>query len=233
MPVLVFGPQFVGLKGVGQRLWFIEGASGGPRTVVAGIAAEPFQLLNIVNQTFFTSSLRCLVPLGTMMPLNRSFFPRAIAAMLMRIFVYVMTHPDDPDRHGSWGCENCMGTKRSYCYDAVIGVGGVEAESYGFGHQLKWIGIGPHKTPVRWRGKPRHKVTFDHFCDFKTGSREIPKKLAAHIKKAPRGFMNLTMGELLEAQKLLSLAMNSPPSSVRAKRSANYEAVDGKDLCSP
>src|SRR5438270_1786391 len=113
----------------------------------------------------------------------------------MKVFVYVMTHLVDPDKHGLWGCCNCMGQKRSWNYDAVIGVGGVAVKDHRFRGKVIWIGIRPHKTPVRIGGKRRHKVTFDYFLDFRPEGRkirEIPSGLAQHKKKAPRGFMNLT-----------------------------------------
>lgn len=140
-----------------------------------------------------------------------------------------MTHLGDPNEQGCWGCCNCMGIKRSYKYNAVIGVGGVGAEPYGFGGKLKWIGIGPHKTPVA--GKSGPEVTFDHFRDFGTKGRKIPRKLAAHIRKAPRGFMNLTSAELAEAKEIVKAAKNAPRSPAGAKRSAAYDQ-GGKDLCS-
>jgi hypothetical protein len=153
----------------------------------------------------------------------------------MKIFVYVMTHLGDPDEHGCWGCENCMGQKRSWDYQAVIGVGGVSAKVCGFGGKLKWIGIGPHKTPVQVKGKLRHIVTFDHFRDFGIKGREVHEmapKLAAKIRNAPRGFMTLTRGEQADAEKLLELAKKEPPSLARAKRGGAYDQIHPKDLCS-
>ncbi len=154
---------------------------------------------------------------------------------MKKIFVYVMTHLGDPNKHGCWGCCNCMGKKRSYNYEAVIGVGGVGATADEFAGQLKWIGIGPDKRPV---ASERPKVTFDHFLDFDTEDpdipdiREVAPMLAARIKKAPRGFMNLTSGQQAEAEKLLELAKKAPPSLARAKRGAGHDQIDGKDLCS-
>jgi hypothetical protein len=139
---------------------------------------------------------------------------------LKKIFVYVMTHLGDPNEDGCWGCCDCMGQKRSWKYDAVIGVGGVGAEAYGFGGKLKWIGICPSKRPV---ASKRPKVTFEHFLDFGTEGRKVPPKLAAHIKKAPRGFMNLTSAELAEAKEILKSAKNGQRSPARAKRNAAYD----------
>jgi hypothetical protein len=152
---------------------------------------------------------------------------------MKNIFVYVMTHPGDPDERGCWGCEDCMGMKRWYEYDAVIGVGGLGASAHGFAGQLKWIGIGPHKTDVGERGP---EVTFDHFW-YDSGTEmlevhEMAPKLAEHIRRAPRGFMNLTRDEHAEGEKLLELAKKAPPSSARGKHSAGYDQVNGKDLSS-
>jgi hypothetical protein len=150
----------------------------------------------------------------------------------MKIFVYVMTHLGDPDEHGCWGCHDCMGEKRAWDYEAVIGVGGVEAKAHGFGGKLKWIGIGPYKRPVGKRGP---EVTFDHFCDdFGTGRRELLEmapKIAEKIRKAPRGFMNLTRDEQGDAEKLLKLAKKAPPSAARAKHGAADEQTGAKGSC--
>lgn len=138
----------------------------------------------------------------------------------MRIFVYVMTHLGDPNEQGCWGCEDCMGEKRGWDFDAVIGVGGVGAEKYGFSDQVKWIGIMPTYTDV---GKKGPEVTFKHFRYFKKNAPSIPPRLAARIKRAPRGLMNLTATEQKQAEKLLEMAMHAAPSQVLSKSRAKQQ----------
>jgi hypothetical protein len=152
------------------------------------------------------------------------------AENMKKIFVYVMTHLGDPNEQGCWGCENCMGMKRGYKYDAVIGVGGVNAKKYGFSGQVKWIGIRPDKKPV---ASKRPKVTFDHFRDYGTEGPKIPPRLLQHIKKAPRGFMNLRKNEQVEAEKLLLRAKNARRSSARTKRDDANAQCGGEDSCPP
>jgi hypothetical protein len=147
-----------------------------------------------------------------------------------RVFVYVMTHTGDPDERGCWGCEDCMGRKRAYPYDAVIGVGGVEAMDHGFGGKVKWIGIGPHRTYVARKSGP--EVRFDHFLEFGTEGCLIPAKLAKHIRRAPRGFMNLTIGEFDEAKKLLAKARKASRSPALAKPIAGSNQADLAYSCS-
>lgn len=127
----------------------------------------------------------------------------------MRIFVYVMTHPGDPNEQGCWGCADCMGQKRGWDYEAVIGVGGVGAEKYGFGGKVKWIGITPTYTDVGLKGP---EVTFKHFRYFKKDAPSIPPRLAARIKRAPRGFMSLTTTEQKQAEELLEMVKRAPAS---------------------
>jgi hypothetical protein len=156
--------------------------------------------------------------------------------MPKRIFVYVMTHIGDPNELGCWGCHNCMGEKRSWDYETVIGVGGVQAKTDGFGGRLKWIGIGPHKTRVRVDGKLRHKVTFLHFRDFGTEGpvvQEIAPTLAEKIQKAPRGFITLSPEEQAEAEKIRQRAMKAPASPARSNGGAACDRIDAKDSCSP
>jgi hypothetical protein len=109
-----------------------------------------------------------------------------------------------------------MGEKRGWDYEAVIGVGGVGAVRYGFGGKVKWIGICPTYTDV---GKKGPEVTFKHFRYFKTNSPSIPSKLAARIKRSPRGFMSLTPTEQMQAEELVEMARRAPPSGVLKKNS--------------
>ena len=66
----------------------------------------------------------------------------------MRTLIYKPTHPGDPDRQGRFGIEDCMGHVRRWGFEAVIGVGGIGAESRSHGRdgKVNWIGIGPHTT---------------------------------------------------------------------------------------
>ncbi len=65
----------------------------------------------------------------------------------MRILVYKRTHRGDPDDRGRFGINTCMGSVRALEYDAVIGVGAMNAEarSHGIDGRINWIGVGPKK----------------------------------------------------------------------------------------
>lgn len=83
----------------------------------------------------------------------------------MRTLIYKRTHNGDPDPlTGEFGCNDCMGSVRGWQFDAVIGIGGIGAQSrrHGLAGRLTWIGIGARKIddPDRpWA--PR--VRFRHF----------------------------------------------------------------------
>jgi hypothetical protein len=82
----------------------------------------------------------------------------------MRILVYKRTHTGDPNSDGVFGGRDCMGSVRSWRYDAVIGVGGIGAEpaSHGISGLVTWIGIGPHRAESRYPARGP-LVTFDTF----------------------------------------------------------------------
>jgi hypothetical protein len=65
----------------------------------------------------------------------------------MRVLIYKRTHTGDPDRHGCFGVNTCMGKVRGMDYDAVIGIGALtaEARSHGIDGRITWIGVGPRK----------------------------------------------------------------------------------------
>jgi hypothetical protein len=135
----------------------------------------------------------------------------------MRTLVYKRTHNGDPDTAGRFGCNGCMGSVRSWDFDAVIGVGGVgrEPKLWGIAGKVNWIGIGPHKTPVH-----DPIVTFDHFLDFGTGGPEL-RDLAPFLAelmydRGARVAMNLNPHEQSEVDLLLALATDEPPSPALA-----------------
>ena len=77
----------------------------------------------------------------------------------MRILTYKRTHTGDPDNKGRFGIYDCMGRVRNYCFDAVIGVGGIgrEPKSYGIDKKINWVGINPNR-------KNKHSIiTFENF----------------------------------------------------------------------
>ena len=81
----------------------------------------------------------------------------------MRTLIYKRTHSGDPDPEtGTFGNADCMGQVRRWDFEAVIGVGGIgrQAAREGIAGKVTWVGIGPHKSPGRWRGP---LVTFDRF----------------------------------------------------------------------
>ncbi len=92
----------------------------------------------------------------------------------MRVLIYKRTHIHDPRTEGIFGIENCMGKVRTYSYDAVIGVGAVNAipktpKNLAILRKVNWIGIGVHRTKLpdgMLDGKGRqwsNAITFDHF----------------------------------------------------------------------
>lgn len=84
----------------------------------------------------------------------------------MRTLVYKRTHPGDPNSSGHFGCEDCMGRVRSWDFDAVIGVGGLGAQSssHGLEGKINWVGVGPRKHLCPSGRGP--VVGFDHFVLF-------------------------------------------------------------------
>lgn len=74
----------------------------------------------------------------------------------MRVLVYKRTHHGDPNTNSCFGVRDCMGSVRSWHFDAVIGVGGIgpEARTNGISGTASWIGIGPHKVGVDGKRGP-------------------------------------------------------------------------------
>lgn len=134
----------------------------------------------------------------------------------MRVLVYKRTHNGDPDANGCFGAHDCMGTVRAREFDAVIGVGGIgpEAVSNGIDGQVNWVGIGPHKRPVR--GKRGPEVLFDHFLYFGADGpdfRTLAPKLAARMYgENVRSVLCMSAVEQEEAEGVVRLAEGEPSS---------------------
>lgn len=81
--------------------------------------------------------------------------------------VYKRTHHGDPGESGHFGCRGCMGKVRGWCFEEVIGIGGIGSEPIrnGISGRVNWVGIGPHRVGWR-RGGPI--LAFDHFHDYGT-----------------------------------------------------------------
>lgn len=135
----------------------------------------------------------------------------------MRTLIYKRTHHGDPDVHGQFGIYDCMGRVRGWSFGAVIGVGGMGAESrsHGLDGRVNWIGIGPHQ---RSAGKRGPIVTFDHFW-FRGSDGPSFEKLAPQLahriySRNVRVLMNgLSAAEQKEVDNLLKLAKDAPPST--------------------
>ena len=134
---------------------------------------------------------------------------------MKRVLVYKRTHIGDPNELGEFGCSNCMGRVRSWDFEAVIGVGGIgrDAIEGGVAGMVNWIGITPHKRPV----KGKHPiVTFDHSLDLhneKVDFRQVTPLLAERIySKNIRATMTFTPAERKEIEKLLKRAESSAAS---------------------
>jgi hypothetical protein len=62
----------------------------------------------------------------------------------MPTLIYKRTHCDDPDSQtGVFGNEDCMGSKRAWPFDAVVGVGGISpwSDYKGIARKITWIGV--------------------------------------------------------------------------------------------
>lgn len=141
----------------------------------------------------------------------------------MRTLVYKRTHHGDPDKMGRFGIYDCMGAKRAWRYDAVIGVGGVGAEprKNGIEGKVNWIGIGPHKAIEGNRRGP--VVTFDHFLYFGSDDAEDFMEMAPVLatrmySRNVRAVLSFSPQEQAEVEKILALATNAPPSPAGASR---------------
>jgi hypothetical protein len=147
----------------------------------------------------------------------------------MRTLIYKRTHKGDPDRKGRFGINDCMGSVRSWDFDAVIGVGGIgsEARTEGIAGVVNWIGVGSRKGLTVGRGP---LVTFDHFVRFEEKGQDfrvIAPTLAGRMYSthAPRFLFNDDFNEaeqaeidrLLETGKTMHLSPGTPRRQSRAR----------------
>ncbi len=154
----------------------------------------------------------------------------------MRTLIYKRTHEGDPHPHtGVFGNKDCMGSLRGWEFDAVIGVGGIKPwlGYEGIARRLTWVGIGARKFLTR---KPSHPlVMFDHFLYLgKDGQplEEIAPALASRMyDKNVRQITScsLTPEEQFDVERILALAINSPPS--RRKQSFRRTATKCPRSC--
>lgn len=137
----------------------------------------------------------------------------------LQILIYKRTHNGDPDPDtGVFGNHDCMGQVRGRHYDAVIGIGGVgdEPRRYHIAKKLTWVGIGPHKDHTADGRGP--VVTFDHFLYYGDSGpmiENLAPVLASRIYGGKiRSVMSSSLSEKerLEAEAILRMAVNSPPS---------------------
>lgn len=135
----------------------------------------------------------------------------------MRILIYKRTHIGDPDQTGWFGINDCMGQVRSYKFDAVIAVGGIDrkAKSQGISRKVNWIGVGPGKEQVPGGRGP--VVGFEHFILFNERGKylsEIAPTLANRLySTTTRVLINLNKEEQKEATRILEMVQNEPPST--------------------
>lgn len=149
----------------------------------------------------------------------------------MRVLIYKRTHPLDPNEDGVFGCQDCMGTVRRRRFDAVIGVGGIGAESRGWGidRRLNWVGVGAHPVhaiPVGFRGP---LVTFDRFLLLEDQGPElktVAPELARYVYSVHRRVVmsdGLSLHIQREIRKILSLARPRTRSSLFTLRRPRQE----------
>jgi hypothetical protein len=148
---------------------------------------------------------------------------------MVRTLIYKRTHTGDPNpRSGVW--LECMGTVKSWEFDAVIGVGGngEGPRLKGIAGKITFVGISPHKS-----GDPRRpKVTFDNFwCPDKMGpflknvapvlwsrlSRSGRAPLRHPLTKVGRTGLNPDEFSAIEPEinRVLALAKDAGPSPAR------------------
>jgi hypothetical protein len=134
----------------------------------------------------------------------------------MRILVYKRTHPGDPDRFGRFGIEDCMGRVRDRAFDAVIGVGGIGAQSasHALHGKVNWIGVGPTKFERGLRGPV---ITFDRFLLFESQGPSFtslaPALSRRMYKRNARTVMSFSDVELRKVHRILRLASNADASA--------------------
>ncbi|MGD9633316.1 MAG: hypothetical protein AB7G28_09365 [Pirellulales bacterium] len=156
---------------------------------------------------------------------------------IMRILIYKQTHPGDPDVHGCFGAQDCMGRVRGWKFDAVVGIGGIgrEAQSYGYSGNVNWVGIGPHKTNANGMRGPA--VTFDHFVDFNSDGpkfRKLAPNLSDRIYSSRMRLLivDSDIEENLEVNQILALADTAPPSSaLDSQTGQNNSKLRATKLC--
>lgn len=133
----------------------------------------------------------------------------------MKVLVYKRTHQGDPCEHGLFGVGDCMGSVRSYVFDAVIGVGGkgLEPRREGIAKKLTWIGIGPK---CAGRAKRGPVWSFRHFILFEEHGpavRDLAPNLALRMYRwhGPR-FIAVSSDSDYEIATILKLAEGAPVS---------------------
>jgi len=133
------------------------------------------------------------------------------------VLIYRRTHTGDPDKKGVFGCNGCMGSVRSWDYDAVIGIGGIRpwAGDEGIARKVNWIGIGPKREPVN---SDNPLVSFSKFISWDEKgpflidcAPELYKYMfeQGHIPRTGKSFPDDIYKEILD---LLDLADTAPPS---------------------
>jgi len=147
------------------------------------------------------------------------------------------THYGDPDPHqGIFGNNRCMGKVRGFKCRAVIGVGGIgpEANSHGIEPRVMWIGITPRKVVVEDSRGPG--LAFEHFLMYDPNKgpllQDVAPTLAKHIYEGrTRYLVNLTEAEYQEAQEILDIAKDAPPSNRGADPSPTDPGPIARSSC--
>jgi hypothetical protein len=158
----------------------------------------------------------------------------------MRVLIYKRTHPLDPNEDGVFGCQDCMGTVRRRRFDAVIGVGGIGAESrrWGIDRRLNWVGVGAHPGQTIPEDSRGPLVTFDRFLLLEDRGPElktIAPALARHVYSVHRRVVmsdGLSPQIQREIRKILLLALPRTRNSLFALRRPRL-ACRGSNGCRP
>lgn len=155
----------------------------------------------------------------------------------MRILTYKRTHIGDPDRNGRFGIHNCMGSVRSWDFDAVIGIGGIsdEPQSHGIAGRVTWVGRHPKKQ-LNPSGSGL-LVTFESFILLDSKGplvSDIAPNLARRMYegRVRTLLVGYSVDEQADAEYVLKELLGSPMPLQGLKATDDSDLIEGKITCS-
>lgn len=145
----------------------------------------------------------------------------------MKILVYRRDHTGDPNNETkTFGINDCMGSKRDWEYDAVIGIGGLKPSCIGIKEKITWVGITPTsrndatKDDIErmkahnpaFKGFRGRLVTFKKFCSWDEDGKPVkdhyPRLYQYMFEegKAPRAAKNFPEDVYAELREIVNMA---------------------------